>query len=205
MGLIDFWRQSLGKTIVVFADFIDPFCYIGFDALRRQAVQRNLAIEWRGFELNPETPPEGYRLETAGNSDLRPGMWASVRGMALKAGLDFPEPRWIPNTRAAHVILEFAKKTDVKIPLIEAIYQAYFMRQRDIGQATVLSELAAPFGITRKQVESAIADPSWVKRLDSRRQEAQQRGFLGFPGFIYRGKPYFGALSADAWKNILTQ
>ncbi len=143
MPLLDFLKTLTGRKILIYADFIDPFCFIGFHTLKSLAEARGIELEWRGFELNPGTPPEGLALETAANSDLRPGMWASVQGLARQAGLDFPEPRRVPNTRRAHALVNLAQKPAVKNPLIERIYQAYFMRQQDIGQIEVLIDLAA--------------------------------------------------------------
>jgi len=202
MPLLDLFKTLTGRKILVYADFIDPFCYIGFHALKPLAESRGIELDWRGFELNPGTPPEGLPLVTAANSDLRPGMWASVQGLAQRAGLTLAEPRLTPNTRGAHALVNLAPKPDVKNPLIEQIYQAYFIRQLDIGQVDVLIELASAFGISADAVRSAFADPGILNTLDTRRAEAQRRAFLGLPGFVYKGNNHFGALSRDAWDDI---
>lgn len=181
--------------MIIYADFIDPFCYIGFHNLRTAAEPLKVVLEWRGFELNPDTPPEGYFLQTAGNSDLRPGMWASVKEYAARAGLSFPEPQRVPNTRLAHGLVRNAKNPLVKNPLIERIYQAYFNENRDIGSPAVLVDLAKEFGMD----ENAVAQAADLERY---REEAKARQFPGMPGFLYRGKPYFGALPQTSWQSI---
>src|ERR1017187_7020773 len=112
------WAEIWGKIgpgrVIVYADFIDPFCYIGFHNLRRAAEASRTPILWRGFELNPATPPEGAVLETAGNCDLRPGMWSSVAAFAKKSGLDLAEPGLVPNTRRALEWVDSLYKPDVK-------------------------------------------------------------------------------------------
>lgn len=190
--------------ILIYADFIDPFCYIGFHSLRPLAERRGIEIDWRGFELNPDTPAEGLRLETGANSDLRPGMWASVDALAKKADLTIPEPQWIPNTRLAHELVELGKKFDVKNPLIESIYQAYFISRKDIGHADVLTSVAADMGLSFKQILSALEPQRYRKLLDFHRIEAHRYQFPGMPGFVYKGKTYFGALSTEAWEKILS-
>src|SRR5262245_7992693 len=202
MPLLDYFKTLTGRRILVYADFIDPFCFIGWHTLRSLVEKRGVGLDWRGFELNPGTPPEGLPLATAGNSDLRPGMWASVQGLARQAGLDFPEPRWVPNTRAAHGLLEAASGA-VKNPLIDAIYQAYFMRHQDISQSEVLIALAKDFDIPQDRVKAALSDPGLASKLEARRADVQRREFLGMPGFVYRGKNYFGAMSREAWERVL--
>jgi predicted DsbA family dithiol-disulfide isomerase len=202
MPLLDFLKTLTGRKILVYADFIDPFCYVGWHLLSPLAKERHIELDWRGFEFNPATPPEGLPLSTAGNSDVRPGMWASVQGYARQAGLDFPEPRWVPNTRSAHALLEAAPSGAVKKPLIEAIYQAYFMRQQDISQSEFLIALAKEFGIPQDRAHAALSDQRLASILDARRADAERRAFMGMPGFVYRGRNYFGALSKQAWEKI---
>ncbi len=203
MSLRGLINTLLGKKILLYADFIDPFCYVGFHTLRPLAEARGIELDWRGFEMNPGTPPEGLTLTPAGNSDLRPGMWASVQGLIRHAGLDFPEPRWIPNTQNAQILIQQVKNPAVKNPLIERIYQAYFTGQKDISQTNVLIDLATAFEIPSESLWNAWKDPRWVKQLEQHREEAQRRQFLGLPGFIYRGNNHFGALSREAWEKIL--
>jgi predicted DsbA family dithiol-disulfide isomerase len=203
MPFLDFWKPISGRKIIVYADFIDPFCYIALHTLIPIAETRKIELDWRGFEMNPETPADGFALETAANSDLRPGMWASVESLAKAAGLSFPEPRRVPNTRGAHALLGLAQKPDVKNPLIERIYQAYFMGQKDVGQKEVLIDLASAFGLSSSQVEAALSDTQLGTTLEKRRLEASGRRFLGLPGFVYKGQTHFGALSKDAWHKIL--
>ncbi len=194
-----FWHPK----VLIYADFIDPFCYIGFHNLRRAAEAAGVVIDWRGFELNPDTPPEGYDLQTAPNSDLRPGMWASVRDFAERSGLRFPEPRRAPNTRAAHRLVEMTPKSDVKNPLIERIYQAYFIGQEDIGNMQVLIGLAKEFGVSEENVLRGLEEAPLGADPERHREEAMKRNFPGMPGFLFKGKTYFGALSENHWKEIL--
>jgi predicted DsbA family dithiol-disulfide isomerase len=203
MGIFQALKSLAGKQITIYADFIDPFHYLGYHALRPLAEQKGIDMVWQGFELNPDTPLEGFDLETGGNSDLRPGMWASVENLAKTHGLTLSQPCRIPNTRGAHALVDLALQRDVKNPLIDTLYQAYFNRQQDLGKLDVLIELAAGFNIPADRVRTALADAQLAPRLEARRLAAQQRGFLGLPGFVYRGQNHFGALSPEAWKRIL--
>ncbi len=199
MAWTSFFRDILRAKVFIYADFMDPFCYIGFHNLQAAARSFPVELEWRGFELNVDTPPSGYRLESGANSDLRPGMWASVKGYAERAGLSFPEPLLVPNTHRAHQIVYNAQNRDVKIPLIERIFRAYFNEQKDIGDSQVLASLAAEFGRNSQGERGATGGNKAIKRA---REEAQQKEFPGLPGFIYKGQTYFGALSQAFWQEL---
>jgi predicted DsbA family dithiol-disulfide isomerase len=202
MKWAEIWGRIAPPKMVVYADFIDPFCYIGFHNARRAAEANGISLEWRGFELNPETPLEGAQLDTAVNSDLRPGMWASVQDYAKKSGLTLAEPDRVPNTRLAHLWVHSIQNRDVKKSLIERIYQAYLSDKNDIGQAAVLSELAGEMGLPKDPLWR-LAEARDASALEHFRKQAMMYEFPGMPGFLYRGKTYFGALSEEAWKKII--
>jgi len=193
-----FWRRK----ILIYADFIDPFCYIGFHNLSLAAGTK-WTLEWRGFELNPATPPEGMNLETAGNSEVRIGQWAAVQNIGLQAGLPLKQPSFVPNTRCAHALI-FGVQRNVKIPLIARIYQAYFIDQLDIGSISILADLASSFGVTTGQVDRFIRDERVTRDLKSHQKQAIRHVFPGMPGFV-RGwnEIYFGALSRQDWEKRL--
>jgi len=204
MKWTEIWTRILPQRIIVYGDFIDPFCYIGFHNARRAAQAGKVPLQWRGFELNPETPLTGSFLQTATNSDLRPGMWASVQGFAKKSGLILAEPSRVPNTRVAHLWVRTVQNPDVKNSLIERIYQAYLSDKKEIGEAEVLLEIAREFGLPEEPLQQLAAKQD-ASPLEACRQEAVAYRFPGMPGFVYQGKTYFGALSENAWTNIIKE
>src|SRR5262249_37094738 len=133
---------------------------------------------------------------------LRFGMWASVEGFARRAGLELEEPAFAPNTRLAHQLLFGLPESVVKNPLIERIYQAYFMDRKNIGDPQILIELTGEFGILKDMAQTALQMPRGTPMLDRHRQEAQAKQFPGMPGFIFDRKSYFGALPYEFWKGL---
>jgi predicted DsbA family dithiol-disulfide isomerase len=197
------WRGwSFHPVLSIFADFIDPFCYVGFVNLRRAAEAARVPLAWHGFEFNPDTPTQGMPLETAANSDLRPGMWASVQGYASKSGLSLKEPHFVPKTLLPHTLVLQASR-HVKIPLIDCLFEAYFSSQKNIGDPEILINLTRPFGISEAEIQRAQGNARGAKELERNRSLAIRHHFPGMPGFAYRGKTYFGALSTESWPPIL--
>ncbi len=194
------WSRISSPKIVIFADFIDPFCYIGFHNVRRVAEAKKIRLVWRGFELNPGTPLEGSLLQTAANSDLRPGMWESVRDFGKKSGLNLSEPTHVPNTRLVHSWLRSIPDSDAKNSLIERIYQAYLSDKMSIGEVQVLAEIARELHLPETPLRCSQNNPSDTEPV---RKIALAHGFAGMPGFLYKGKKHFGALSEEAWNNII--
>lgn len=204
MKWAQFWARMRPRKIIIYADFIDPFCYIGYHNARLAAAEAGIPLEWRGFEMNPGTPFEGSLLETAANSDLRMGMWASVADFAKQSGLDLAQPDRAPNTQLALGWVNSLRKRDVKNSLIERIYQAYLSDKKDIGDPTLLAGLANDIGLEDAPIWRLEKNRA-ASRLEEFRAEAIRHGFPGMPGFLYKGKTYFGALSVMAWTAIFEE
>lgn|GEM_PF-1989433 len=190
------------QTIDFYGDFVDPFGYIGFHNLRLAADECGITIRWKGFELDPETPEGGYDLQTADNSYLRAGMAASLQNFALKAGILLQDPTFAPKTRFAHALVLFWKgPSTVKNPLIERIYQAYLSERKNIGEASILVDIARSFGPSEKECKAMLnRDPSRV--IQKHRKEATDQRFAGMPAYRFRNQTYFGARNSDQWRQV---
>ncbi len=68
----------MALKIVMFSDYICPFCYVGFETIRRLKPEFDFQLEWRGFQIHPDWPAEGIpadKLREAGDGrrDRRSG------------------------------------------------------------------------------------------------------------------------------------
>jgi predicted DsbA family dithiol-disulfide isomerase len=201
------WRRFFARfsssAALVYADFIDPFSYVGFCNLCRAAEARSVRLEWRGFEFNPDTPDEGYHLIEQRNSDLRAGMWASVENFARRSSVLLNEPQKVYNTRRVqHIVRRLPAGRD-KNDLILGIFRAYFENGEDISGREFLERALANFPALPATARRKLLDETPdVARLEVHRREAQRQEFPGLPGFFWKDHPYFGALSMEAWQSI---
>src|ERR1700731_1372609 len=99
--------------LVMFSDFICPFCYIGFETVRKLKPEFGLEIDWHGFQIHPEWPADGMPV-----SDYRRGMdpearralWTNIQTMAEMTGFTMKPPEVLANSRLALEAAEFAKE-----------------------------------------------------------------------------------------------
>ena len=47
------------RKLLIYADFMDPFSYIGFHNLMLAGQSQSVDLLWRGFDFNPDTPAVG--------------------------------------------------------------------------------------------------------------------------------------------------
>ncbi len=176
----------------IVSDVICPWCFIGKRHLEQAAAERpdlNLDIHWRTFQLNPDMPAEGMSRDEymrAKFGDAAGGqMYDRVRQAGANAGIgfDFEAIQHTPNTVNAHRLIAIAGEHDCQDAVVEALFKAYFLDGRNIGDPTVLAAVAEEANMPAE----AIAQ--WQD--DAKRQEvlgedrvARSSGVQGVPCFI---------------------
>jgi predicted DsbA family dithiol-disulfide isomerase len=152
-------------TIEVYFDLICPWCLIGkrnlstaLQQFRASRPDLQPRIVWRGLPLLPATPLAGepyqeFYVRRLGSPAAVAARRAQVREAGQRAGVDFAfeDITVMPNTLAAHALVELVAGQGDAAPterLIEALFQAYFMAARDIGDAAVLLDIAGECGLT---------------------------------------------------------
>lgn len=162
--------------IDVYFDLICPWCLIGKRDLTKalqqlQAIQPDLKprVIWHSFPLLPDIPLAGLPYQEFYERRLGgPAAVAARRAQVREAGqladvtFAFDNISVMPNTQAAHALISLTRQTADDAPtnsLIDALFAAYFIQGRDIGDVSVLIEIASECGltITLQEMASAMA------------------------------------------------
>ncbi len=147
-------------------------------------------MDWRGFELHPETPAGGKDL-----SKIFPGAQAEqfqqyILDFAAQSGLaDLNLSSHIPSTRAPLAVTEYAREEGLLHPFKEAAMAAHFREGLDIERPEVLAELAQRAGLDPDGAVDAAGDPKYLDRVDALRDEAHGLGVSGIPTFFFGDGP----------------
>lgn len=178
--------------VEIYADVICPWCYIGKRRLDLAFAERpeiRPAYVWRAFLLNPTMPVAGmdraaYLSAKFGNSAA--AVYGRIAAAGLDSGIDFrfDAITRTPDSRLAHRMLIAAGTDNAK--LSEAIYSAYFIEGRDIGDPETLTEIADSFGMPG--LVTAAADEAIGRQLEHHLSNANRMRLDGVPYFIFAGK-----------------
>ena len=196
----------MALKVVMFSDYICPFCYVGFETMRRLKPEFDFELEWHGFQIHPDWPAEGIpadKLREAGDAAARKATWERITAMADSVGFSMKPPAMLTNSRAALAATEFARESGRDEALEERIYRAYFNDGENIGDASVVARLAGEAGLDAAEVADAIRSPKYEMRLKNNSLAANQRGVSGVPTFFIGEYPLVGAQSLDAMRAIL--
>jgi predicted DsbA family dithiol-disulfide isomerase len=196
----------MGLKIVMFSDFVCPFCYIGFEVMRKLKQEFDLEIEWRGFQIHPEWPAEGIPIERVrglGDMEARQQVWKRISAMAEAEGLPIAPPTMFTNSRAALAACEYARELGKDEDFEARIYRAYFVEGANIGDPELIVRLGADAGLDLAAVADAIKSPKYEMKLKNNALAANQRQVSGVPTFFIGEFSLVGAQSTDVCRQIL--
>lgn len=187
-------------VLKLYSDFICPFCYIAeHSTVERLVREYDVTLDWRGFELHPDTPVGGMPLQ-----DLFPGrdvgaMHRHVQQYGRTFGVDLPPPpRHLPNSRKALAVAEYARREGKLDGFRRAMMHAYWKDGKDLEDQAVIKAAAKTAGLDAEAAGKAVTDSRYLKVVDAMRAEAGRAGVTGIPTFAFPGiQPVVGCQSWD--------
>lgn len=190
-------------TIEIYSDVVCPWCYIGKRKIEaathyyREAHpdERQPEIVWMPFLLNTAIPKEGLDRKKYMQSKFpeqadptAPSQEVLKAGRALGLEYRFDKIERQPYVIDAHRLIRFAERHHAVDPVVEGLFQAYFMDGKDLSQYEVLLDVAARAGMPPPEVSAYLEseeDTDWVKDEAAR---ARTRGIDTVPFLVLNGR-----------------
>lgn len=194
-------------AIVAYSDYVCPWCYIGMQRIERLRREYPVDVEWRPFELHPETPTSGADLTgRLGNSARVAAYMNNIIALAHESGLEIKMPRVVANSHLALEAAEFAREHGGFEAMHVALFDAYFEAGRDIGDADVLCDIGREAGVDDQGLRQALADRRYAETVDRVTAEAREHGVLSTPTFVYEGGfQLVGAQDYDVFASVTSR
>jgi len=204
----------LNMYIDVSFDLICPWCYIGKRRLQRALGLRpalQAELNWRPFMLNPLMPPDGmdhmsYLLNKFGSeARVRRLLGAlEVTGQSEEIPFKFDDIQQTPNTQNAHRLVHYSGDFGHGEPIVEALFRAYFVEGRDIGDLDELSAIGRSVGLDGLALETYLESSVDVDWVQEQNQVTHRRGVNGVPCYIINGEMALqGAHPAEVLARLL--
>lgn len=200
-------------TVDFFADLSCPWCYIGWQGLKRAAAIRtdvSVTVAWRTFMLNPETPKEGLDRKAYLAKIMDPARLAAAHATldamaaAAQAPIALDAATRIPNTIDAHRVVHWAASYNVAEPVIDALFQAYFVEGRDIGRAEALIAIGEGCGMDPGELRERLAGDLDRKLVLEFHAAAAKLGISGVPVAVFNRKTaLMGAESVENYAKAI--
>ena len=202
--------------LAIFSDPTCPWCYIGKARLGRALEARPdhpFEIEWHPFLLNPDMPAEGIDRRSyldAKFGDAAGAMQADMSVMEaadrLGLALDLGAIRRTPNTLDAHRLIHWAGIDGRQAAVVSALFSAFFAEGRDIGERSVLVEIAAAQGMDGRMVAQLLGSGADADDILARDADARDKGVIAVPTFVVAGRHVVpGAQPVQLWLDVIDE
>jgi len=198
------------------ADLCCPWCYVSWRALDvAMSAHPNVTFQrrWGAFILRPDTPKEGFDQKAhlakicEGQPERAEAARAALQAAAddARAPLNLDAAKRLPNTMNAHRMVEWANGQSRLVDMIDALFTAYFVHGRDIGDDGVLSDIAGELGMDRRAAQEALRGEEDWTRVSNAHNAAVKAGVRGVPVVIFNHKfARQGAESVAAYSTHLS-
>ena len=175
--------------------------------MRIEKLKRNFEIDvqWVHFPLHPETPAEGRSLEElfAGRGIDIKASYDRMKGLMDGEGLPYGRRTHTYNSRLAQELGKWADTQPGGEAIHEALYKAYFVDARNIGDADALVEIAQSVGLSAEAARDVLETRSFKDAVDEDWAKSQQYGVTGVPTFVAGGAGVVGAQPYEALEKLL--
>nr|ART37400.1 E117 [uncultured bacterium] len=142
-------------------------------------------IDWRGFELHPETPPGGRPIADRVPPARLPQLKRGLREFAASFGVtDLELPDHMPNTRRALAIAEYARALGKLEAFRDAAMNAHWREGKNLEDEQDLRAIALHAGLDPEAALQAMAAERYLQRVDAIREEASRIGVTGIPTLV---------------------
>jgi predicted DsbA family dithiol-disulfide isomerase len=133
-------------------------------------------------------------------------MHESMRRRGAEFGLLFGEYSLMPNTHPALAAAEYARDQGRFEVMHDALFKAYFGAGRDLGDLSVLSDLAEQCDLDPVGLRSALGSRSYDERLAAIRREGVMWMLQGIPLFVVNGAHTItGAQPLPAFRELFSR
>ena len=155
------------------------------------------------FPLHPDTPAEGLSMSARWDEATLKARQARMKGLMDIEGLPYGQRTHTYNSRLAQELGKWADTQAGGYALHDAIYRAYFVEGRNIGDPEVLVGLARSVGLSADEARQVLATRSFCAAVDEDWTRSTRIGVTGVPTFAAGGQGVVGAQPYEVIEQLL--
>lgn len=204
--------QQRPTELTVYADYVCPFCYLGYTSLDSYRAERDepLSVDWQPFDLRAsQRRPDGtidHDVDTGKDEEYYEKARKNVEQLADRYEVDMVQnlSKDIDSYDAQRVGLRASDEyPDTFDAFHRGVFDALWEEGRDIGEQSVLASVASEAGLPEDFVAETLADDASADRLDQAFAVAQSRRITGVPTFVADGHAARGAVPPEHLRRLV--
>jgi len=162
-------------------------------------------ITWVHFPLHPETPAQGISIEElfAGRDIDMEAMYEQMKSLMDAEDLPYGKRSHTYNSRLAQELGKWADTQPRGEVIHDALYRAYFVDGRNIGDKEVLIEIAESARLGGSGAREILEQRSFKDAVDADWAKSRDYGVTGVPTFVAGGYGVVGAQPYATLEHLL--
>jgi len=154
------------------------------------------------FPLHPETPEQGISIEAlfAGRNIDMDAMYERMKGLMDAEGLPYGRRSHTYNSRLAQELGKWADTQPGGAAIHDALFKAYFVDGRNIGDVGVLVEIAGSVGLPAEAARAVLEERTFKAAIDADWSRSRAYGITGVPTFVAGG---YGVVGAQPYETLV--
>ena len=126
-----------------------------------------------------------------------------MRGLMEQEGLPYGQRTHTYNSRLAQEIGAWADTQKGGEVMHDALYKAYFVETKNIGDPDVLLEIVEANGLPVEDARKVLEERTFKDAVDEDWQKSRQYGVTGVPAFVAAGHGVVGAQPYETIEKFL--
>ena len=132
-------------------------------------------------------------------------MYQEMKERMDAEGLPYGKRTHTFNSRLAQELGHWAETIEGGAALHDALYQAYFVDSKNIGDVGVLLEVVEAVGMSVEDARGVLKNRTFQQAVDEDWQKSKQYGVTGVPTYVAGGYGVVGAQPYEALEHLMTQ
>lgn len=199
--------------IDIVSDTVCPWCYIGKKRLDKAIEDykgQEFEINWHAFQLNPNMPIEGINRELYlstkfGGKERADSIYEQIKqaGSSSNISFNFNEMSIMPNSFYSHMLIELSKKQNLQNEIAESLFDAFFIKGKNIGNLSELTNIAISNNIEDFNEDLFKNRKDLRNIIQTSDENSRSKGVSGVPFFIINNNyAISGAQESEVFKKI---
>jgi predicted DsbA family dithiol-disulfide isomerase len=175
--------------------------------IERLRQEHGVKVEFVHFPLHPDTPAQGKSLQElfAGRGYDIAKMQAQMRARMAAEGLPYGERKMTYNSRLAQELGKWADTQPGGGAIHDALFRAYFVDGKNIGDLPVLVEIAESVGLSAVKAREVLEKRTFESAVDADWDKARAYGVTGVPTFVAGQQGVVGAQPYEVLERLVTE
>ena len=166
-----------------------------------------MKVQWVHFPLHPETPAEGRSLKElfAGRNYDIDARQREMRERMAAEGLPYGNRSMTYNSRLAQELGKWADTQPGGEAIHDALFRAYFVDGKNIGDPSVLLDMAKQVGLDEAKAREVLEKRTFKAAVDEDWAKSRAYGVTGVPTFVAGRYGVVGAQPYEALEQLVEQ